>query len=62
MYKVNFGAENLFNSANDIEAIQFAVALHQSSNVPHSIKVVIDPQDDTVVPEDWKLVLTLIKQ
>lgn len=39
--------EIVFRSKNDIEAFQFALSLHQASNVPHTIRVK-DPDDTEV--------------
>lgn len=61
MYNVKFNSVSVYTSGTDIEAIQYALAIHQSSNVPHEVKVYLDPQDETIVPEDWKVILTLIK-
>lgn len=39
MWKVDFSGVEIFTSQNDVEAIQFALALHQSSNLEHTIQV-----------------------
>lgn len=39
MWKVKFNGIEVFTSKTDIEALQFALSLHQASNVAHLIEV-----------------------
>ena len=39
MYKVKFEKLEVFTSKSDVEAVQFALSLHQASNVKHGITV-----------------------
>lgn len=43
MWKVKFNEIEVFTSKTDIEALQFALSLHQASNVTHSVEV-FDPE------------------
>lgn len=40
MYKVKFNGVEVFTSQTDFEAVQFALSLHQASNLSHTIEVV----------------------
>lgn len=41
IYKVSFCGQEIFNSDNDVQAVGFALGLHQQSNVPHIIEVTL---------------------
>lgn len=58
MWKVKFNETEVFTSKKDVEAIQFALAIHQSSNVPHRIEVVFTP---LVLPGE-DMVVCLLQQ
>lgn len=49
MHKVKINEVEVFASQTDFEAVQFALSLHQASNLPHTIEVVRS-RDPNVVP------------
>lgn len=46
MWKVFFNEVVVFSSKTDVEALQFALSLHQASNVEHEITVHRPPKND----------------
>lgn len=52
MWKVRFEEIEVFTSKTDVEALQFALSLHQASNVPHKIYVTKPhPEEDALKKE-----------
>lgn len=41
LYNVLYSGVRVYQSDNDVQALGFALGLHQQSNVPHEIKVVL---------------------
>lgn len=42
LFSVLFNGVKVFNSDNDVQALGFALSLHQTSNVEHEISVLSD--------------------
>lgn len=40
IFSVEFNGAQVFTSDNDVQAVGFALGLHQNSNVAHNIRVV----------------------
>lgn len=55
LFNVLYSGVKVYQSDNDVQALGFALGLHQQSNVPHEIKVV-------VVGEVCETVATLIME
>lgn len=49
MFNVFYNGELIFSSLSDVESLSFAIALHQQSNVKHSIYVYDETSDSEVI-------------
>ena len=47
VFSVEFNGTQVFTSDNDVQAVGFALGLHQNSNVAHNIRV-INPEGVSV--------------